>query len=162
MVSILPILKRMNESGVPYVLIGGLAARAHGSSVNTDDIDVCVEPIDEHWRRIVAAFSDVRPYYRMRPDKPPLTPDHPWLVGLKNLYLRTDIGQLDILGEVPGVGSYGDIKDKTISADLQGLQCRVLDIPTLIRAKQQANRPKDQQAIRELQIIWQRIQQRGQ
>src|SRR5688572_6820486 len=156
--SILQTLARLNKSGVPYILIGGMAARAHGSSVNTEDIDICILASDEHFRRIVEAFADMHPYYRMQPGKSPLTPDHPWLRGLKNLYLRTDLGQLDVLGEIPGVGDYNVIRNKTIEIDFAGIQCPVLDIPTLIQAKTRAGRPKDHQAIRELQHILKRIE----
>lgn len=74
--SILQTLDRLNRSGVPYILIGGMAARAHGSTVNTEDVDICILACDDHFRRIVEAFADVQPYYRLRPDLPPLTPDH--------------------------------------------------------------------------------------
>lgn len=97
----------------------------------------------------------------MQPDEPPLSPDHPWLPGLKNLYLRTDLGQVDVLGELPGTGDYNTIRDRTIDVDFAGINCRVLDIPTLIESKLRAGRPKDQQAARELQYIWQRIQAAG-
>ncbi len=159
--SILQILDRLNKSGVPYILIGGMAARAHGSSVNTEDLDICIAACDEHFRRIIQVFQDVHPRYRMQPDEPPLSPDHPWLPGLKNLYLRTDLGQVDVLGELPGTGDYNTIRDRTIDVDFAGINCRVLDIPTLIESKLRAGRPKDQQAARELQYIWQRIQAAG-
>jgi hypothetical protein len=157
--SIQQTFRRLNESGVAYVLIGGMAAKSHGSTVNTEDIDVCIFAANENFKRIVAAFMDVHPRYRMRPDKPLLTPDHLWLqLGLKNLYLKTDIGQLDILGEVPGVGDFNAIKDRTIEVDLgDGLKCRVLDIPTLIEAKRCANRLKDRQTIAQLVVIQKRL-----
>jgi hypothetical protein len=76
---------------------------------------------------------------------------------VKNFYLLTDIGQLDILGEVPGIGDFNFIRDKTIEYDFGTMKCRVLDIPTLIAAKQQANRPKDRQSIAELTVILKRL-----
>jgi hypothetical protein len=156
--SILQTLDRLNRSGVPYVLIGGMAARAHGSSVNTEDVDICVAACDASFQAIVTAFSDAHPCYRMKPDQPPLTPDHPWLKGIKNLYLRTDLGQLDVLGELPGIGDYNGIRDRVVEVDFAGIKCQVLDIPTLIEAKLRAGRPKDLQAARELRYILKRIQ----
>jgi hypothetical protein len=157
--SILQTLDRLNRSGVPYILIGGLAARIHGSSVNTEDVDVCITASHGHFRRIVEAFADVHPRYRMRPDEPPLTPDHPWLRGIRNLYLRTDLGQLDALGELSGLGNYNAICDRTVEVDLAGIRCRVLDIPALIQSKVCLGRPKDLQAVRELEWILRRLQE---
>lgn len=74
--SILQILDRLNKSGVPYILIGGMAARAHGSSVNTEDLDICIAACDEHFRRIIQVFQDVHPRYRcsrMNRRCPPIT-----------------------------------------------------------------------------------------
>jgi predicted nucleotidyltransferase len=160
--SILQTLERLNKSGVEYVLIGGMAARVHGSSVNTDDVDICILARDEHFQRIVESFADVHPRFRMQPNQPPVTPDHPWLSGIKNLYLHTDLGQLDVLGELPGIGGYEAIRDRTVAVDLDATPCRVLDIPTLIEAKQHAGRPKDHQAILELQYILSRIEDSNQ
>jgi hypothetical protein len=156
----LQILSRLNESGVPYVLIGGAAARAHGSSVMTEDVDVCILPSAANFRNIVIAFADVHPRYRMRSDRPEITPDHPWLQNLNNLYLQTDLGQLDILGEIPGLGDYPVICVRAVELDFAGIKCRVLDIPTLIQAKRFAGRPKDHQAVRELQYILEQIEKR--
>jgi hypothetical protein len=39
----------------------------------------------------------------MRPDLPVVTEDSPNLHGLKNAYLRTDLGLIDLIGELPGV-----------------------------------------------------------
>jgi predicted nucleotidyltransferase len=152
------ILNRLDKCGVDYVVIGGLAAVLHGSVIATNDVDICIFAVDESFQKIVAAFADVHPRYRMRPDHPRVTPEHPWLkLGLKNFYLLTDIGQLDILGEVPGIGDFNFIRDKTIEVDLGTMKCRILDIPTLISAKQQANRPKDRQSIAELTVILKRL-----
>jgi predicted nucleotidyltransferase len=155
--STLQILHRLNRSGVDYVVIGGMAAVLHGSAIATNDVDICIFAADESFRKIVAAFADVHPRYRMSPDKPLVTPDHPWPTGAKNFYLLTDIGQLDILGEVPGIGDFNFIRDKTIEFDFGTMKCRVLDIPTLIASKQQANRPKDRQSIAELSVILKRL-----
>jgi hypothetical protein len=40
------ILKRLSDAGVPFVLIGGMAARLHGSHLPTEDVDVCI-PVDQ-------------------------------------------------------------------------------------------------------------------
>jgi len=70
------------------------------------------------------------------------------------MYLRTDLGPLDVLGELPGVCSYEELLQRSVAKDLgDGLICRVVDIATLLAAKRVANRDKDQLAIRELEFI---------
>ena len=76
--STLQILHRLNKSGVDYIVTGGMAAVLHGSAIATNDVDICISAEDESFRKIVAAFADVHPRYRTRPENPPVTPDHPW------------------------------------------------------------------------------------
>jgi hypothetical protein len=64
------------------------------------------------------------------------------LEGFKNLYLVTDLGQLDVLSEIAGVGGHSEVEQHTIQVDLEDIQCRVLDLDTLIAAKRAMNSPK--------------------
>jgi hypothetical protein len=41
MVSTLDLLKRRNDHGVKYVLVGGMACVIHRSQVVTQDVDIC-------------------------------------------------------------------------------------------------------------------------
>ncbi|HZZ42063.1 MAG TPA: hypothetical protein VFE58_03935 [Tepidisphaeraceae bacterium] len=144
---LLEILKKLNEAGVPFVLVGGMAAIAHGSPVVTQDVDVCA-PLDHATAmRIIEALEGVNPRYRMRPDLPVVRPDNANLVGLKNLYLRTDFGQIDILGEVSGVGVYEQAKEASSMKDLGAVTCQVLNLDALISAKVAAGREKDRLAL---------------
>ena len=72
-----------------------------------------------------------------------------------NFTLETSVGPLDPLGEVTGGGSYGDLLAHTIEVEVFGIWCRCLDLPALIRTKRAAGRPKDLEAIAELEVIWQ-------
>jgi hypothetical protein len=65
----------------------------------------------------------------------------------------TDWGVIDILGEVPGVGTYADVAGRTVLAHIHGVQCRVLDLDALLASKRSAGRDKDLSDIRELEII---------
>jgi hypothetical protein len=149
----LALLKRLNDAGLEFVIIGGVAAIVHGSARMTEDLDVCAPVDDDYVLRVIRLFADVRPRWRMRPDLPILTEGSLNIRGLKNIYLRTDIGQLDVLGELPGVGTYHEIRGRTQVDDMFGMPCRVLNIETLIEAKRFANRPKDLPAIQELELI---------
>lgn len=76
---LLQILQRLNDRGVDYVLVGGMAAVALGSPVMTRDVDVCA-PLDEpNLTKIVAALSDIHPRLRMRPDRMPIRENLPQL-----------------------------------------------------------------------------------
>jgi hypothetical protein len=75
-----------------------------------------------------------------------------------NFTLQTGVGPIDLLGEVTGGGSYEDLLEHTVEVEVFGIRCRCLDLPSLIRTKQAAGRPKDLEAIAELKVIWEEQQ----
>jgi predicted nucleotidyltransferase len=152
-------LRRLKENEVEFIVIGGVAASLLGSPLPTLDVDVCAPMDDRNLERILNALRDVRPRLRMRPDKMPLPDSVDRLRGIKNIYVVTDIGPIDLLNEVPGIGTYHELSDKTVELDVGGFTCRVLDLDTLIASKKIAARPKDHAAVMQLEAI-KRVQDR--
>jgi predicted nucleotidyltransferase len=150
------LLKRLSDFGVEFVVVGGVAATLHGSARITTDLDVCAPLGEPNLSKILAALKDIQPRLRMRPDRMPLPYDPARLQGLNNLYLETDLGQLDFLGEITGIGSFSEALEHTVPVDLGGVICRVLDLESLIIAKKAAGRRKDLEAVIELEVIQQR------
>ena len=70
-----------------------------------------------------------------------------------NFTLTTTLGPIDLLGEIAGGGRYEDLVAHSISAEAFGVQCGMLDLETLIATKRAAGRPKDFEAIAELEIL---------
>jgi len=161
MASILELLKRLSDHGVEYVVVGGMAGVAHGSSLVTEDLDVCSPLTPQNLSRICAALADMHPCWRMNPGHPQAPLDPARLAGFKNLYYITDQGQIDFLSEVSGVGEYDAVLRNAIPADLGGVVCKVLDLEALIAAKKALGRPKDLQAVRELEAIRERLRKSG-
>jgi hypothetical protein len=52
-----------------------------------------------------------------------------------NFTLETSLGQPDLLGEVTGGGQYEDLLPYTIEAEIFGVNCKCLNLETLIRTK---------------------------
>ena len=75
---------------------------------------------------------------------------------LRNLYLNTDIGTIDCLSEVTGIGDYAAVLSQSIEVELPSGRCHVLGIDALIRAKQAVNRTQDKIAIAQLLAIRER------
>lgn len=157
MVSTLDLLKRLNDHKVKYVLVGGMACVLHGIQVVTQDVDVCAPLTTENISRLLAALEDVHPRFRTTGDLRPLPDEPEKLEGFKNLYLLTDLGQLDILSEIAGVGDHSEVERHAIHVELDGIFCSVLDLDTLITAKKAMNSPKDRQAVIELEAIRERL-----
>lgn len=130
----------------------------HGSALMTRDVDVVCALDSENLVRIHTALEDLHPVHRMTPARLPFTVEQALSGGLKNLYLTTDWGQLDCLGEVKGVGDYETCLRQSEVLEIDGRALRVLSIDALIQAKRAMGRPRDLHAVLELEAI--REQQR--
>ena len=71
------------------------------------------------------------------------------------LTLQTDLGDIDLLAEVAGLGSFEQVKQHSIVAEAFQRQVATIDLPALIRSKRAAGREKDLSAIPELESLLQ-------
>ncbi|MCB1088987.1 MAG: hypothetical protein KDM63_18270 [Verrucomicrobiae bacterium] len=143
---------RLAEADVEFVLVGGLAAAIHGSTLNTRDADICCRFSEANLMKLQKAMEGLNPVHRARPDLPlDLSPD--LCARLKNLYLKTDWGIVDCLGEVLGVGGYDEVLRHSIPVNLPGGTIRILDRETLIQAKIAMGRPHDLITVDQLRRI---------
>jgi hypothetical protein len=153
MIDFAGMLRCLAEAGVEHVVVGGAAATAHGSARLTQDLDVVYRRTDDNLRRLAAALAPHRPYLRGAPPGLPFQWDARTLHRGLNFTLTTDLGDLDLLGEITGGGRYEDLLAEAVTIQLFGLSCRVLGLDSLIRVKRAAGRPKDLEAIAELEAI---------
>ena len=149
--------RKLVEAKVEFVLIGGFAAVAHGATLVTRDVDICCRFSEENLSRIKEALNGLHPVHRSRPDLP-LELTREQCIRLKNLYLKTDLGVLDCLGEVLGIGDFDAVMRQSIEVELPFGHCRILDIDGLIRAKEAMNRDHDRITVRQLREIKKRRQ----
>ena len=96
------------KNRVEYIVVGGAAALAHGSARFTQNLDVVYSRSPENLERLVSALRDLRPYLRGAPPGLPFVWDRVTLARGLNFTLETSLGQIDLLGEIPGGGTYAD------------------------------------------------------
>ena len=152
------LLRSLSDARVDFVIVGGLAAVAHGSARLTQDVDIVYSRTPENVRRLVTALASHSPYLRGAPRGLPFHWDEATLHRGLNFTLTTAVGDIDLLGEITGGGNYEAILPHTVVLDLFGRTCRCLDVPTLILVKRAAGRPRDLEVIAELQAL---LEERG-
>lgn len=146
-------LRVLSEGGVQFILVGGAAATVHGSSRLTQDLDVVYDRSKQNITRLVDCLAPYHPYPRGAPSGLPFRWDERTLNAGLNFTLTTTIGDLDLLGEITGGGKYADLLPHSIRITVFGCQCDCLDLETLIKVKRAAGRPKDFEAVAELESI---------
>jgi hypothetical protein len=143
----------LHQSDVRFIVVGGAAATAHGSARLTLDLDVVYERSLENINRLVTALLPLKPYLRGAPQGLPFVFDAATIQRGLNFTLTTDAGAIDLLGEITGGGRWDALMSHTIEIPLFGRATHVLDLPHLIHVKRAAGRPKDLDALAELEVL---------
>jgi hypothetical protein len=153
------LLVRLRGSGLDFVVIGGVCVVFHGGALATFDLDVCCPFGEENVRRIASAVADLHPVHRLTAQRLPLELTQSSFGDLKNLYLNTDLGKLDCLSEVLGVGDFQAVNQRSVVASFSYGQFRFLDMEALIASKRAVGRERDLAAVRSLLAIKERNEQ---
>jgi len=160
-------LRRITDAlarhNVDYLLVGGMASRAHGALRQTYDVDCVPEPSWENLDRLAAAMRSLGARLRVEglsDEEASLLPVQltgSTLVRMEISTWRTDAGDLDILTDIPDRDGrhmrYPDLIDRASELRLDGIVVRVAALDDVIASKEWANRPKDRDALPELRSL---------
>jgi hypothetical protein len=153
------ILKRLIDAKVEFSIIGGQASRHYGVTLVTEDLDICARFTPENLRRIEASVKDLHPQHRLTANKLPLELTDELCCSLKNIYLTTDLGVLDCLSQVAGIGDFDAVLQQSQLKEFPIGRCHVLKIDALIQAKQAVGRPHDLISVAQLKAIKEKSEQ---
>jgi predicted nucleotidyltransferase len=137
------LLARLADAGVRFSVIGGVALVARGVQRATEDLDIAYARDRENLARLAEALRPLHPRLRGVPEGLPFTLDAASLRAGLNFTLDTDLGPLDLLGEVPGLGTFEHVDAASSEIQLEGMRVLALTVEGLERAKRAAGRPKD-------------------
>ncbi len=144
-------VQALADAHVDFVIIGGWSAVLHGSSYITNDLDVCFSRRPDNLRRLVSALAPFQPRLRDVPRDLPFIWDEAALRNATILTLSTDVGPIDLLAEVKGLGEFDQVKERSIPVRAFDRDVWTLDLPSLIRAKRASGREKDLRMLPELE-----------
>ena len=147
------LLRALASAGVEFVVVGGAAATTHGAARLTLDLDVVYRRTPDNLERVVECMSGLDPYLRGAPPGLPFRWDIDTLRHGLNFTLDTNAGAIDFLGEIAGGGTYESLLPDSDTISVFGVVCRCLGLDRLIRVKRAAGRPKDLEAIAELEAL---------
>jgi hypothetical protein len=148
------IIEALNRHKVEYITIGGFAATLYGCPEQTYDLDILYADTPANRQRLLAALHEIGAR---------------WDEALSDSVLQrqpvfalnTKFGDLDILNEVLGVGTYEQATSHQQLMNVGGGHVAILDLPTLISAKEAAAdpNPRKRSALEYLKALQQRSKQ---
>src|SRR5580700_1969995 len=146
-------IQALCDAEVEFIVIGGLSANLHGSARVTFDVDLCYSRGTSNLKRLAAALAPFHPRPQGFPAELPFVWDETTLRNSTVLTLQTDLGEIDLLAEVAGLGGWDEVSARSVKIDAFERTISILDLPSLIQAKRAAGREKDLAALPELESL---------
>ena len=137
------ILTALDAAGVEFVVIGGLALVAHGGARATVDVDLAYSREARNLERLALALQGFRPWLRGASRELPFALDAETLRSGLNFTLSSEAGDIDLMGEVPGLGAFEDVQATSVAVEVFGRRIAILSLEGLERSKRAAGRAKD-------------------
>lgn len=148
-----PLLNALVAAGVDFVVIGGLAGMAHGSSYPSFDLDIAYARDRDNLERLAGVLQGLDVELANAPADLPFIADARTLENGANFTFVTRHGRFDILGHFPGVNDYAQLRAHSTVAPIEGVDAPIASIDHLIAMKRAANRPKDQRMLEDYIVI---------
>jgi hypothetical protein len=148
------ILELLDEHGVEFIVVGGVAAVLHGAPVTTFDIDTLVKVDADNADRLLAALKALDAHYREHSEA--VRPTKEDVLAGGHLLLMTNSGPLDVLGFISQGRRYEDVTNATTTIPVGELPLRVLSLEALIEEKRALGRDKDLAVVRLLEAVLRR------
>lgn len=159
--SLLDMLSGLRTARVNFVVIGGVAARAHGGTRVTENLELCYDPDSSNVERLAKLLAEWRTYPRGIDPGLPFIMDAQTFEGAPVMLLTTDQGDLDVCDVVQGVGEYDEVAARSVEVAAGKLRFRALDLPGLLVAKRATGRPRDLEEVPELEALLELRQKAG-
>jgi hypothetical protein len=140
------ILRVLSEHAVDYVLVGGLAAQAHGNVRTTFDVDLLPRPEPSNLSRLADALNalDARV---LNPGSKQLSIDAGMLSRATLWQFATAHGPVDVLHDAPGAPPYDELRSGALELELSGMRVAVAGRDDLIAMRRARGRPVDLEDI---------------
>jgi hypothetical protein len=137
------LLAALCDSGVEFIIVGGVAAVLLGAPITTTDLDIVHRRSPENVARLLEVLLNLDATMRYDFARRGIRPTAEMLAGRGQINLSTSLGPIDPLCELDAGQGYDELLPHSISVRDEGRLLHVLDLPTLIVAKTKAGRPKD-------------------
>lgn len=156
-----PVLEALASGGVDFVVIGGVAGGAHGSSFATFDLDVAYSRAPENLENLTAVLRTLGARLRGAPANVPFLLDARALAHGANFTFFTSLGPVDILGDPAGAPPYERLRAAATVIDVAGHSIRIASLDHLIAMKEAAGRPKDKGMAAEYRLLADELHREG-
>ena len=156
------LVEALNRHGVRYVVVGAIAAIAHGYPLTTEDLDVTPATDPANVERLATALRELGARLRVPEDDAGLEfPVDARMLSQADMWtLTTRFGPLDLVFRPAGTGGYDDLRRDARVIDIGEAPVAVASLADVIRSKEAANREKDRAQLPALRRTLELVRER--
>jgi predicted nucleotidyltransferase len=138
---------------VEFVLVGGAAVVAHGSTLSTQDLDIVYRVDSDNVRKLLGALGELGATAYGDPRGLSFGFDH--LNNHGHHLNDTRAGRIDVLGSIgiDGQVHYEHLAEDAVALQVFGVEVKCISLDRLIAIKKELARPRDKIAVLELEAI---------
>lgn len=155
------LLRSLVNRNIKFIVIGGVAARAHGSPTVTVDLDICYDRTPRNLEALAAALQDLHASLRGTDANLPFRVERRTFELGDHFTLSTDAGPLDCLATPAGTKGFPDLEARAVTLDIDRMPVKFAHLEDLIRMKRAAGRPKDRIEMEVLEALRQEVGEEG-
>ena len=145
------LLERLVEAEIRFVLVGGLAVNAWGYIRATQDVDVVPDPDPENLAKLDQLLQELGGKVDVGGRLLDSATISTFLRTGDRTFVRTELGQVDVLQGLPQVPRYQELNEKAEQIDIDGLAVRVCSLEHLLEMKRASDRPRDRDDLEALE-----------
>jgi predicted nucleotidyltransferase len=140
----LKFLKYLNDEGVEYLIIGGVAVNIHGFQRSTGDLDIWYNPTSENFNKLLKSFiSQGYDTTDLKTSRKPIN-EVVIRIPIESFYI-------ELLPFLDGKGIFETIAKRADSITVEGVKIPVISYDDLIECKANVHRAKDLEDIAQLE-----------
>jgi predicted nucleotidyltransferase len=144
------LLEHLEDEGVEFILVGGLAVNAWGYLRATRDIDLVPDPSAANLEKLEAVLLALGGKVEVGGDLLAGTAIRTFLRTGDRTLVRTELGRVDVLQGLPQVPGFLALKERAVEVDLDGLVLSVCSLEDLLAMKRASDRPRDRDDVEAL------------
>jgi hypothetical protein len=149
----LPLLELLADAEVDFVVIGGVAGGAQGSSYPTYDLDVAYARDTPNIEKLVGVLRGMGAKLRGALDEVPFQLDAKTIENGSHVTFTTKYGSLDLLSDPDGAPRYDVLKASATKGDVRGRTVLFASLDHLIAMKDASGRTKDKLMATEYRVL---------
>lgn len=145
------LLVRLVEAEISFILVGGLAVNAWGYLRATQDVDVVPDPAADNLAKLDKLLRELGGKVDVGGRLLDSASISTFLRTGDRTFVRTELGQIDVLQGLPQVPRYQELNEKAKQIDMDGLAVRVCSLEHLLEMKRASDRPRDRDDLEALE-----------